>query len=82
MFVKQTLANPVTVNPDQNMKNEKFCSQLSTHFKRLVGFKSKRTFRLSSGQLERLKPRKKISNIGLNWMKETLDFNFLSSYSF
>jgi hypothetical protein len=27
------------------------------------------------GQLERLKPCKKISKIGLNWMKETLDFS-------
>jgi hypothetical protein len=27
-------------------------------------------------ELERLKPRKKISKIGLSWMKETLDFSF------
>jgi hypothetical protein len=45
--------------------------------KRHVKFRSKRTFRLCWGQLERLKPRKKISKIGLNWLKETLDFSFL-----
>jgi hypothetical protein len=28
------------------------------------------------GKIERLKPRKKVSKIGLSWMKETLDFNF------
>jgi hypothetical protein len=28
-----TLANLVTVNPDQSMKNEKISSQLSTYFK-------------------------------------------------
>jgi hypothetical protein len=39
-------------------------------------FRSKRTFRLCCGQLERLKPRKKISKIGLSWLKETLDFSF------
>jgi hypothetical protein len=44
---------------DRNMKNEKFCSQLSTYFKRHKGFRSKRTFRLCWGQLERLKPHKK-----------------------
>jgi hypothetical protein len=37
MFVNQTFANPVTVNPDRNMKNEKFCSQLSTHFEKTCG---------------------------------------------
>jgi hypothetical protein len=26
--IQQTLANPVTVNPDRNMENENFCSQL------------------------------------------------------
>jgi hypothetical protein len=31
-------------NPDQNMKNEKFCSQLSTCFKRDMGFRSKRDY--------------------------------------
>jgi hypothetical protein len=37
------------------MKNEKFCSQLSKYFKRHVGFRSKRTFRLSyaaAGEIE------------------------------
>jgi hypothetical protein len=46
-----------------------------------MGFRSKRTFRLCWG-LERLKPRKRISKIGLSWMKETLDWSFLSFYSF
>jgi hypothetical protein len=32
--IQLTLDNPVTVNPDGNMKNEKCCSQLSTYFKR------------------------------------------------
>jgi hypothetical protein len=41
-----------------------------------MGFRSKRTFRLCWGQLERLKPCKNISKIGLSWMKETLDFSF------
>jgi hypothetical protein len=45
-YIQQTLAYPVTVNPDRNMKKEKFCSQLSTYFKRHMGFRSKRTFRL------------------------------------
>jgi hypothetical protein len=40
--VQQILANSVTVNPYLNMKNEKFCSQLSTYFKRHVGFRNKR----------------------------------------
>jgi hypothetical protein len=42
LYIQYTLANPDTVNPDRNMKNEKFCSQLSTYFKRHVGFRSKR----------------------------------------
>jgi hypothetical protein len=68
-------------NQDQNMENEKFCSQLSTCFERHMGFRSKRdwskrTFRPCSGQLERLKPRKKISKIGFSWMKEALHFSF------
>jgi hypothetical protein len=29
-------------NPDRNMKNEKFCSEWSTYFKRHMGFRSKR----------------------------------------
>jgi hypothetical protein len=33
--------------PDQNMKNEEFCSQLSTYFKRRMGFRSEKTFGLS-----------------------------------
>jgi hypothetical protein len=30
------------------------------------------------GGLERLKPRKKISKIGLSWMKENMGINFLT----
>jgi hypothetical protein len=41
-----------------------------------MGFRSKRTFRLCWGQLERLKPHKEISKIGFSWMKETLEFSF------
>jgi hypothetical protein len=41
-------------NPVRHMKNEKFCSQSSTHFKRHVVFRSKRTFRLCRGQHESL----------------------------
>jgi hypothetical protein len=33
IIIEYTLVNPVTENPDRNMKNEKCCSQLSTHFK-------------------------------------------------
>jgi hypothetical protein len=58
--------NLVRVNPDRNMRSGKLCSQLSTY--RHVGFRSKRTFR-AAGETE-------ISTIGLNWMKETLDFSF------
>jgi hypothetical protein len=40
MYVcKITFTTPVTVNPDRNMKNEKFRSQLSTYFKRHMGFR-------------------------------------------
>jgi hypothetical protein len=56
-------------------QKEKFCSQLNKYLKRHVAFRSKRTFRLCWGQLERLKPRKKISKIRFSWMKETLDFS-------
>jgi hypothetical protein len=67
-------------NPDRNMKKSVHsCVHTS---KRHVEFRSKRTFRLCWGQLERLKPRKKISKIGFSWMKETLDFSFLSFYSY
>jgi hypothetical protein len=38
------LGNKVRDNPDRNMKSEKFSSQLSTCFKRHMGFRSKRTF--------------------------------------
>jgi hypothetical protein len=55
-------------SPDRNMKNEKLCSQLSTYFKRHMAFRSKRAFRLCWGHLERLKPYKKISKIGLSWI--------------
>jgi hypothetical protein len=39
--------------------------------------RDKRIFRTCWGQLERLKSPKKISKIGLSWMKETLDFSCL-----
>jgi hypothetical protein len=73
-------------NPDRNMKNEIFSSESSTYFKGYMGCRSKgdysmRTFRLCWGQLERLKPRKKIFKNGFSWMKETLDFSFFF-YSF
>jgi hypothetical protein len=35
--LQKTLANPFTFNPDRNMKNEDFCSQLSTYFKTTHG---------------------------------------------
>jgi hypothetical protein len=43
LAVQQTLYNPVQLmwmldNPDQNMKNEKCCSHLSTYFKRHLEF--------------------------------------------
>jgi hypothetical protein len=44
--------------------------------------RSKRTFRLCGGQLEKLKPRKKICKIDLSWVNEALDFSFLSFYIF
>jgi hypothetical protein len=69
-------------NPDQNMKNEKFCSQLSTCFKRHMAFMSKRTVRLCSGQMERPEPQKRISKIGLSWMKETLDSSLCQKKKF
>jgi hypothetical protein len=40
--VQLTLVNTVTVNPDRNMKNGKFCSQVSTYLERHVGFRNKR----------------------------------------
>jgi hypothetical protein len=60
----------------------KFCSQLSIYFKKHMAYRSKRTLRLCCGQLERLKPCKKISRIGFSWMKTTTNFRFLSFYSF
>jgi hypothetical protein len=41
-----------------------------------VGYRSKRTLRECWGQLERLTPRKAISNISLSWVKEIIDFSF------
>jgi hypothetical protein len=38
-MLQQILSDPVTVNPERNMKNEKFCSQLSTYFKRHMAFR-------------------------------------------
>jgi hypothetical protein len=59
-------------NPDKNMINKTFCLQLSMCFERHMGLRSKRTFGLCWGQLEKLKPRKKIYKTGLSWMKQTL----------
>jgi hypothetical protein len=36
----------------------------------------------AEGSCKDLTPCKKISKIGFGWMKETLDFSFLSFYSF
>jgi DNA primase catalytic subunit len=41
MYIKPSLFR-ILDNPDRNMKNEKFCSQLGTYFKRHVKFRSKR----------------------------------------
>jgi hypothetical protein len=65
-------------NPNQNMKNGKFCSQLSTYFKRHMGFRGKRAFRLCRGQLERLKPCKKISQNLLELNEEDPGFWLLA----
>jgi hypothetical protein len=62
------------------MKDELFTIEYI--LKRLMRFRSKRTFRLCCGQLERLKPRKKIFKIGLSWVKEALDMSFLSFFRF
>jgi hypothetical protein len=40
--IQEALANPVKVNPDRIIQNEKLCSQLSSYIKRHVGFRSKR----------------------------------------
>jgi hypothetical protein len=71
-FVKpqHTLANPVTVNLNQTVKNENFCSQSSTCFKKDEWHLQARGILVcDEHQLERLKT----SNIGLSWIKETLD---------
>jgi hypothetical protein len=46
---------------------------------RHMTFRSNRTFRLCWGQLERLKPRKKMSKCGFRWKKKTPNFGILSS---
>jgi hypothetical protein len=66
------------VNPDRNMKISVH-SWVHTLKFRHMGLWSKRTFRLCWRQLERLKPRKNISNMGFSWMEEYLDFS--SCYS-
>jgi hypothetical protein len=55
------------------MRNEKFCSHLSTYFKRDTRFRSKRTFRLSmaAGETETTQ---KVFKAGLSQVKKTLDF--------
>jgi hypothetical protein len=37
-MIEYSFANPVKVNPDRNMKNEKYYSQMSTYFKRHMTF--------------------------------------------
>jgi hypothetical protein len=71
-----TLADPVPVNPDWNMRNKKFCSGLCTYLKRHVGFRSKRTSILCWAQLEGLKPCKEKTKIAFSWMEQTLDCRF------
>jgi hypothetical protein len=62
------------------MKNEKFCPQLSTLLKpqelRSKQGLDQKDYQTVFAQLERLKPRNNISEIGLSWMKETLDISF------
>jgi hypothetical protein len=42
----------------------------------LIRIETVKNEKFCSGQLERLKPHKKISKTGLSWMKESLDFSF------
>jgi hypothetical protein len=35
MYLQEAFANPVTVNPDRNMKNEECCSQLLEYYEQL-----------------------------------------------
>jgi hypothetical protein len=46
-----TFANPVTANPDVNMKNGKFCSHLSIFFGRHMTFKKVNESLVSSEKL-------------------------------
>jgi hypothetical protein len=42
-----------------------------------MGFRSKRTFKtVLRGQLQRRESRKKISKVGLSWMREIVEFGF------
>jgi hypothetical protein len=44
-----------------------------------MGFRSKRDFRtVLKAAGDRLNPRKEMSKIGFSWMKENLNFSFLS----
>jgi hypothetical protein len=53
-------------------KKDKFCKQLSTtYFRKTRGVQEKKNF-----QLERLKPRDRISNTDFSWLKETLHLSF------
>jgi hypothetical protein len=68
------------------MKNEKFVHSLVHTLKDRwdLGARGIRARGLSHYDVGSWKdePRKKISKIGLSWMKKTLDFIFLSFYSF
>jgi hypothetical protein len=96
---RNTLDNPVTLmsdNPDRNIKNkENSVHSWTTYIKGHMWFRSKRTFRLSWGQLERLNIRKKLSRLAsARWRRlwisasdrgknccsdEFLKFNFIST---
>jgi hypothetical protein len=56
-------------NPDRNMKNGRFCSQLSTYFKIHAGFRSKTALRAAA----ETESTQGVSETGFNWVKETLD---------
>jgi hypothetical protein len=53
------------------MKNEKLCSQINIYLKRKLELEEEDFKDCVGGQLKRLKPRKKISKIGLSWANET-----------
>jgi dephospho-CoA kinase len=57
----------MTDNPFRNVKTEKSSSQLSTYFRKTRGVQEPEDF-----QLERLKPRDRMSNTDFNWLKESV----------